>query len=73
MLYPSLVQSAHIAMDGEIKAPPDAEEYVAVRKYPDVEVWCENVVESSNFLVSEESVRHPHLARVRQGEVLELL
>ena len=60
-------------MDGEIKAPPDAEEHVAVRKDPDVEVWCENVVESSNFLVSEESVWHPHLARVRQGEVLDPL
>ena len=68
-LHPSLV----VAFDPQIKAPPDAEKHVAIRKDPDVEVWCENVVESSDLLVSEESVRHPHLARVRQGQVLDPL
>ena len=56
-----------------MKAPPDAEKDVAIRKDPDVEVWCEYVVESSNLLISEESVWHPHLARVRQGQVLDPL
>ena len=56
-----------------MKAPPDAEKDVAIRKDPDVEVWCEDVVESSDLLISEECVWHPHLARVRQGQVLDPL
>ena len=57
----------------QIKAPPDAEKHIAIRKDPDVEVRCENVVESSDLLVSEESIGHPHFRRVRQSQVLDPL
>ena len=53
--------------------PPDAVEDVAVWKDPDVEVGGEDVVELPDLLVPEEGVRHPHLARVSQGQVLDPL
>ena len=53
--------------------PPDAVEDVAVWEDPDVEVGGEDVVELPDLLVTEEGVRHPHLARVRQGQVLDPL
>ena len=53
--------------------PPDAVEDVAVREDPDVEVGGEDVVELPDLLVPEEGVRHPHLARVSQGQVADPL
>ena len=50
---------------------PYAVEYVPVWKYPDVEVWLNDVVELAVLLVSEEGVRHPNLAGVLEGEVLD--
>ena len=51
----------------------DAVEDVPVGVDPDVEVGGEDVVELSDLLVPEESVWHPDLADVRQGEILDLL
>ena len=53
--------------------PPDAVEDVAVWEDPDVEVGGEDVVELPDLLVPEEGVRHPHLARVGQGQVADPL
>ena len=53
--------------------PPDAVEDVAVWEDPDVEVGGEDVVELPDLLVPEEGVRHPHLARVSQGQVADPL
>ena len=53
--------------------PPDAVEDVAVWEDPDVEVGGEDVVELPDLLVTEEGVRHPHLARVSQGQVADPL
>ena len=53
--------------------PPDAVEDVPVREDPDVEVGGEDVVELPDLLVPEEGVRHPHLARVSQGQVADLV
>lgn len=55
----------------QISNSPDAVEYVPVWEDPYVEVWLYDVVELSLLLVPEEGVRHPHLAGVRQGEVLD--
>ena len=52
---------------------PDAVEDVPVRVDPDVEVGGEDVVESSDLLVPEESIRHPDLTGVREGEVTDPL
>ena len=61
----------HGAEAGEGDA--DAVEHVAVGEDSDVEVGGEDVVELPDLLVPEEGVRHPHLARVRQGQVLDPL
>ena len=53
--------------------PPDAVEDVAVWEDPDVEVGGEDVVELPDLLVPEEGVRHPHLARISQGQVADPL
>ena len=52
---------------------PDAVEHVAVGKHPDIEVGGQDVVEGPDLLVPEESVRHPDLARVREGQVADPL
>ena len=61
----------HGAEAGEGDA--DAVEDVAVGEDSDVEVGGEDVVELPDLLVTEEGVRHPHLACVRQGQVLDPL
>ena len=52
---------------------PDAVENVAVWEDPDVEVWRQDLVESRNLLVPEESVRHPDLPSVGESEVADLV
>ena len=47
----------------------DAVEDVAVGEDSNVEVGGENVVELPDLLVTEEGIRHPHLARVRHRQV----
>ena len=61
----------HGAEAGEGDA--DAVEHVAVGEDSDVEVGGEDVVELPDLLVPEEGVRHPHLARVSQGQVADPL
>ena len=61
----------HRAEAGEGDA--DAVEDVAVGEDSDVEVGGEDVVELPDLLVPEEGIRHPHLARVSQGQVLDPL
>ena len=51
----------------------DAVEDVPVGVDSDVEVGGEDVVELPDLLVPEEGVRHPHLARVSQGQVADPL
>ena len=63
-----VIPLANCSLDG-----PDAVEDVAVWEDPDVEVGGEDVVELPDLLVPEESVWHPDLADVRQGEILDLL
>ena len=58
---------------GESQRDADAEEDRPVSVEPDVEVWYENIVHGSSPLVPEESVRHPDLAGVRDGEVGDLI
>ena len=53
--------------------PPDTVQHVAVWVDADVKVWSKDGVESADFFIPEESVRHPDLAGVRQGQVLDLL
>ena len=55
------------------QARPDAVEDVTVREDSDVEVGGEDLVEPRHLLVPEESVRHPDLARVSEGEVADLI
>ena len=56
-----------------VMQPPDAVEDVAVREDPDVEVGGQDLVEARHLLIPEEGVRHPHLARVSQGQVADLV
>ena len=48
---------------------PNAVEDISVWEDANVQVWGEDVVESADFLISEESVWHPHFAGICQGEV----
>ena len=52
---------------------PDAVEDIAIWIHPDVQVGGQDVVEGSDLLVPEESVRHPDLARVRESEIFYFL
>ena len=52
---------------------PDAVEDIAIWIHPDVQVGGQDVVEGSDLLVPEESVRHPDLAGVREGQVADPL
>ena len=63
-----VIPLANCSLDG-----PDAVEDVAVWEDPDVEVGGQDLVEARNLLVPEEGVRHPHLARVSQGQVADLV
>ena len=58
---------------GESQRHPDTEEDRAVSVQPDVEVGNKNIVHGAAPLVPEESVRHPDLAGVRNGEVGDLV
>ena len=57
---------------GAEEGGPDAVEHVSIRIDTDVEVGSEDLVKPPNLLVSEESVRHPHLASIGHGQVLYL-
>ena len=52
---------------------PDTVENISIREDPDIKVRSEDLMESSNLLIPEESVRHPHLAGIRQGQVPDTL
>ena len=52
---------------------PDTVENIPIWVDSDVEVGGEDVVELSDLLVPEESVRHPDLAGIRDGEVGDLV
>ena len=58
---------------GESQRHADAEQNRPVSVQPDVEVGNENVVHGAPPLVPEESVRHPDLAGVGDGEVGDLV
>ena len=49
---------------------PDAVENITIRIDPNIQVGSEDVVKGSNFLISEEGIRHPHFAGICQGEIL---
>ena len=48
---------------------PDAVQNIPIRVDSDVEIGSENVVEGTNLLVPEESIRHPHLTSISQSQV----
>ena len=56
-----------------IEVLPDAIENHAIRIDSDVDIGDDDVVEVASLLVSEESVRHPDLAGVGDGEVGDLV
>ena len=58
--------------DCENTASPDTVENITIGKDSDVEVWRENCVKPSDFLVPEESVGHPDLTGVGHRQILDL-
>ena len=58
---------------GESEGHADTEEDGPVSIKSNVEVGHENIVHGSPSLVPEESVRHPHFAGIRDGEVRDLI
>ena len=58
---------------GECETDTYTEEDGAIGVDADVEVGHEDVVHGAAPLVAEECVRHPDLARLRDGEVLDLV
>ena len=53
-------------------SPPDTVENITIGKDSNIKVGRQNGVKPPDLLVPEESVRHPDLAGVRHGEVLDL-
>ena len=51
---------------------PNAVEHIPVWEHSDIQVGGEDRVEPPDLLVTEEGVRHPHLARVRHRQVFYL-
>ena len=51
---------------------PNAVEHIAVWEHSDIQVGGEDRVKPPDLLVTEEGVRHPHLARVRHRQVFYL-
>ena len=47
---------------------PDAVQHIAVREYPNIEVWLNDIVKLSVLLVPEKRIRHPDL-QTRQAEL----
>ena len=52
---------------------PNAVEHIPVWEHSDIQVGGEDRVEPPDLLVTEEGVRHPHLARISQGQVADPL
>ena len=51
---------------------PNAVEHIPVWEHSDIQVGGEDRVEPPDLLVTEEGVRHPHLARIRHRQVFYL-
>ena len=66
-------EESEVHAAGADERDADTVENVAVRVDSDVEVGRQNVVELANLLVPEESVRHPDLADVGQGQVFDFI
>ena len=49
----------------------DAVENITIREDTDIEVGCQDVVEGSNLLISEERIWHPNFAGIRQGQIFD--
>ena len=69
------IQGVHLEVHGtgESQRHADAEQDRPVGVQSDVEVGHEDIVHGAPPLVPEESVRHPDLAGVRDGEVGDLV
>ena len=52
---------------------PDTVENITIREHSDVEVRSEDLVEPGNFLIPEECIWHPNLARVSQCQVSDFI
>lgn len=50
---------------------PDAVENISVREDPDIDIVDEDGVEVSGLLIAEESIGHPDLVRIGQGQILQ--
>ena len=48
---------------------PYAVENISAREDSDVQVRSQNVVESTNYLISDKSVGHPHITGICDGLV----
>ena len=69
-LFPSMAQLSPSLFTSWL---PDTVEHVSPREDPDIKVWCQDFMESSNFLISKESVRHPHFAGISHCQVTDLI
>ena len=68
----NIIEEKRTNIDSHNNTLPDTIEYVAVWKDTDVNVWNQNIVESSFFFVTKECIRHPHFFGVCHCEVLYL-
>ena len=68
----NIIEEKRTNTDSYNNTLPDTIEYVAVWKDTDVNVWNQNIVESSFFFVTKECIRHPHFFGVCHCEVLYL-
>ena len=52
---------------------PDAVENIPVRKDSYIEIGSEDLMKPRNFLISEESVWHPDLARISESQITDFV
>lgn len=62
------------AMDKSmVRWSPDAVEHVTIGKYPDVEIRSQDIVKTTDLLISKESVWHPDFCGIDQCQILDLI
>ena len=52
---------------------PDAVEHVTIGEYPDVEIGSQDIVKTTDLLISKESVWHPYFGGINQCQIFDLI
>ena len=65
--------SRHITLITLITLSPNTIQHVAIRVNPNVQIWSQNIMETSDLFISKETVRLPDFSDIRQCQILDLI